>query len=70
MRYCIFCGRKVPGDAKYCQICGKEQPEDTMTTEEEVPKEITSKQMLLWGVGGFVILLLILTGVMVFLLGS
>lgn len=75
MRYCIFCGVEIPGDAKYCQICGKAQPENTVTNVV-VPQEETGfsqilnspKKMILVGTGLFLAVLVIATGVMVLLL--
>lgn len=75
MRYCIFCGVEIPGDAKYCQICGKIQPENTVTAIEESQEEAgfakilnSPPKMILAGAGLFLAVLVIATGIMVLLL--
>lgn len=76
MRYCIFCGVPIPGDALYCQICGKKQPNDTViaTTEElNKPAGILAwlslpKNMIIAGAGGFFLVLIIATTIMLALL--
>lgn len=77
MRYCIFCGVEIPEDAMYCQICGKQQPEDTVSVPEETETKTgvaawlsSPRNMVIAGVGGFVLVLLIATAVMVVVLGN
>lgn len=83
MRFCIFCGVEIPGDARYCQICGKEQPKDTQVevdaakegeeADEEKPTGLaavfdTPQKMIAAGVGAFLVALLLCTGLMMLLL--
>lgn len=74
MNYCIFCGLEMPKDSKYCQMCGKRQPKNNNekeSTEEIEPKKglLDSPQKLIMiGVGIFVVLITIITGIMVLVL--
>lgn len=75
MRYCIFCGVEIPGDAKYCQICGKAQPENTAAPTEELREETgfakilsSPKKMILAATGLFLAVLVVATGIMLLLL--
>lgn len=83
MRYCIFCGVEIPGDARYCQVCGKEQPKDTQVeadpaqereeTEAEKPTGLVAlldspQKMIAAGAGAFLVALLLCTLLMVLLL--
>lgn len=75
MRYCIFCGVKIPGDAKFCQECGKEQPEAARSTVADVSDEgiaesagglfASPKAKIIAGVGAFVVLIAVFTGTMI-----
>lgn len=75
MRYCIFCGVKIPSDAKFCQGCGKEQPESSganspEATADETPDPVTGllaspKAKLIVGVGVFVVMIAVFTGTMI-----
>jgi uncharacterized membrane protein YvbJ len=75
MRYCIFCGVKIPGDAKFCQDCGKGQPETAGSnapeaTAEEIPDPaqgvLASPQgKIILGVGVFVVMIALFTGTMI-----
>lgn len=75
MRYCIFCGVKIPADAKFCQDCGKEQPETSGANAPEVTADETTdpatgvlaspKAKIMVGVGVFVVMIAVFTGTMI-----
>lgn len=83
MRYCIFCGIEIPGDARYCQVCGKEQPKDTQVEADAAQEEAAAeaqqatgfaallqspRKLILAGVGAFLVALLLCTLLMLLLL--
>lgn len=75
MRYCIFCGVKIPADAKFCQDCGKEQPETSGANVPEaaadgIPESAgglfaSPKAKIIASVGAFVVLIAVFTGTMI-----
>ena len=84
MRYCIFCGVEIPGDARYCQVCGKEQPKDTQVEVDAAQEEAAAEakeqptglaallqspqKMILAGAGAFLAALLLCTLLMLLFL--
>lgn len=83
MRYCIFCGVEIPGDARYCQVCGKEQPKDTQTevdaqreergAESEAPTGLAAllqspRKLIVVGASAFLAVLLVCTLLMLLFL--
>lgn len=76
MRYCIFCGVRIPTDAKFCQICGKKQPQSAQVSEE-ISEEKTDglaaffnspQKIILTGIGGFILFIALATMIMFALL--
>jgi uncharacterized membrane protein YvbJ len=75
MRYCIFCGVKIPGDAKFCQDCGKEQPEPSGSNAPKAATEgipdpaqgvlASPKGKIILGVGVFVVMIALFTGTII-----
>lgn len=86
MRYCIFCGVRIPPDAKYCQICGQEQPDLAgenagLAVEAETPDAaqagLTGKilsqspaKLIAVGAAGFLIIVALLTATVILALGN
>ena len=72
MNYCIFCGLEMPKNSKYCQMCGKRQPKNNNENEEreEVKKGLldSPQKLIMLGVGAFIVLITIITGIMVLVL--
>ena len=74
MNFCIFCGLEMPKDAKYCQMCGKRQPKNN-NDQQEVQESEDNKSLLespqkliVIGIGAFIVLIAIITGIMMLLL--
>ena len=74
MNFCIFCGLEMPKDAKYCQMCGKRQPKNN-NDQQEVQESEDKKSLLespqkliVIGIGAFIVLIAIITGIMMLLL--
>ena len=74
MNFCIFCGLEMPKDAKYCQMCGKRQPKNN-NDQQEVQESEDKKSLLespqkliVIGIGAFIVLIEIITGIMMLLL--
>ena len=74
MNFCIFCGLEMPKDAKYCQKSGKRQPKNN-NDQQEVQESEDKKSLLespqkliVIGIGAFIVLIAIITGIMMLLL--
>ena len=74
MNFCIFCGLEMPKDAQYCQMCGKRQPKNN-NDQQEVQESEDKKSLLespqkliVIGIGAFIVLIAIITGIMMLLL--
>ena len=74
MNFCIFCGLEMPKDAKYCQMCGKRHPKNN-NDQQEVQESEDKKSLLespqkliVIGIGAFIVLIAIITGIMMLLL--
>ena len=35
MKFCVYCGERIPNQARFCVYCGKQQPEDSIKKDSQ-----------------------------------